>query len=292
MIADMDRTDTFVVARNPDPRSSLPYLLRLPVDGGLVLKAREPWPRSSRVYCHPAEAWPEDAEVLEEVPVRVCRRRGSAIDLVLARGRNNRAQFVFTEVRTRPAIFWQTAKVTRQARPGVRVPSRWASGLERLTVLVDTRERYPYRFAGRPVETVRGGLTAGDYGAPADAPVAAVERKSTADLVKGLVEGSLGFVMGELSALPAAAVVVEGRYSELFRAERVSPGWLPELLARLQVRYPGVPVVFAETRKLAEEWTYRFLAAAVREFAPEPGSGPAPPPRASRATSSAPWTWP
>jgi hypothetical protein len=44
------------------------------------------------------------------------------------------------------------------------------------------------------------------------------------------------------------------------------PGWIPELLARLQVRYPGVPVVFAENRKLAEEWTYRFLAAASREF--------------------------
>lgn len=269
----MDGTPTFVVARNPDPASSLPFLLRLPIEGGLVLKAREPWPRSSRVYCHPADAWPRGAEVLEEVPVRLCRRRGSAIDLVLDRPRNNRAQFVFTEVRARPAIFWQTAKVARGARPAVRVPSRRASDLERFTVLVDTRERYPYRFAGRPVETSRGALTAGDYAAPAEGPVAAVERKSLPDLAKGLVEGSLGFVMGELAALPAAAVVVEGRYSELFKVEHVSPGWLPELLARLQVRYPQVPVVFAETRKLAEEWTYRFLAAAVREFgeAPDPG---------------------
>jgi hypothetical protein len=28
------------------------------------------------------------------------------------------------------------------------------------------------------------------------------------------------------------------------------------------VRWPGVPIVFCETRKLAEEWTYRYLAAA------------------------------
>jgi hypothetical protein len=30
----------------------------------------------------------------------------------------------------------------------------------------------------------------------------------------------------------------------------------------LQVRWPGVPIVFCETRQLAEEWTYRYLAAA------------------------------
>jgi hypothetical protein len=34
------------------------------------------------------------------------------------------------------------------------------------------------------------------------------------------------------------------------------------MLARLQVRYPEVPIVFADSRKFAEEWTCRFLAAA------------------------------
>jgi hypothetical protein len=33
-------------------------------------------------------------------------------------------------------------------------------------------------------------------------------------------------------------------------------------LAELQVRWPNIPIVFCETRKLAEEWTYRYLAAA------------------------------
>jgi hypothetical protein len=49
----------FVVARNPDTDSSLPYVLRLPVGGsGLALKAAEPWPVSTRVYCHPLEEVP------------------------------------------------------------------------------------------------------------------------------------------------------------------------------------------------------------------------------------------
>ena len=32
---------TFVVARNPDPDSALPYLLRIPLGAGVLLKARE-----------------------------------------------------------------------------------------------------------------------------------------------------------------------------------------------------------------------------------------------------------
>jgi hypothetical protein len=162
----------FQVARNPDEASGLPLLLRIPIEGGLVLKAREAWPSSSRVYCHPAEeGWPEGVEVIEEVPVRHCRRRGSAIDLVLDRPRNNRAQFVFTRLCRRPAIYWQTAKVAKRARPGVR--ARKASGLAGWTIAIDTRERYPY---------------------------------------------------------------------------------------------PDVPIVFCQTRKLAEEWAYRFLAAAPAGF--------------------------
>ena len=42
--------DRFRVARNPNPESKLPHLVQLPVDGGVVLKARETWPRAARVF--------------------------------------------------------------------------------------------------------------------------------------------------------------------------------------------------------------------------------------------------
>jgi hypothetical protein len=115
---------TLVIARNPDPDSKLPYLLRLPLEGGLVLKARDTWPRTARVYCHLAGDWPEQPEVLEEVPTALCRRRGAAIDLVLDRAQLSRSQFVFTEARKRPAIFWQTQGTARAANPGSRIPRR------------------------------------------------------------------------------------------------------------------------------------------------------------------------
>lgn len=63
----------FVVARNPEADSKLPYLLWLPVDEGLALKARDTWPRSARIYCHPfGDDRPKGAEVIEETSVASC----------------------------------------------------------------------------------------------------------------------------------------------------------------------------------------------------------------------------
>ncbi len=96
------------------------------------------------------------------------------------------------------------------------------------------------------VERERRALPAGDYAvALDDTIIAAVERKSLADLAKTLTDGSLAFLMAELDGFERAGVVVEDRYSALLKHEHVQPGWL------------------------AEEWTYRFLGAALAEAAGE-----------------------
>jgi hypothetical protein len=259
-----DVAPTFVVARNPEQGSRLGFLVRLPLpDGDVVLKTADTWPRTAKLYCHSAD-WPEAPQILEEVPVRSCRRRGVAIDLVLERPRENRAQFVFTAARGRDVIFWQSPKTTARSRPGVRVPTRRASGFEELTIFIDTRERYPYRFARQRASTQRQALPAGDYGvALHDEIVAVVERKSLDDLVRRLIDGNLTYALAKLATVERAAIVVEDRYSALFKIDRVTPGFVPELLARVQVRYPNVPIVFCDTRPLAEEWTFRHLGAAL-----------------------------
>src|SRR5438034_5297489 len=61
---------------------------------------------------------------------------------------------------------------------------------------------------------------------------------------------------------PAPPWWVEDRYSQVFKLARVRPALIADGLAELQVRWPNVPIVFCEARPLAEEWTYRFLAAA------------------------------
>ena len=90
-------TERFQVAENPDQRSQLRYRIRLPIDGGLVLKAREPWPHFSRVFCaNDSVPWDDTVPLVDEADVMLCRRRGAAIDLMLDRPRLARCQLVFS----------------------------------------------------------------------------------------------------------------------------------------------------------------------------------------------------
>jgi len=251
----------FIVARNREAGSALPFLLHLPLaDGGLWLKAKESWPRSSRVFCYPAKTPDENVEILERVPVVACRRNGLAIDLVLDRGLHRRSQFISVVNRGRRQIFWQTPKAAKAARPGLRIP--YVAARRDVVYQVDSRERYGYTFGGSRIE--RRPLVTGDY-AIVDArgrAVAAVERKTIEDFATSLVDGTLSFEMLELATLAHAAVVVEGCYSEVLRYERTPVGYLPELVARLAMLYPGVPIIFLETRRIAEQWVYCFLRSA------------------------------
>ncbi len=200
-------------------------------------------------------------------------RRGPAIDLVLDRARENRSQIVVTQARGREMVFWQSPRTTKQARPAVALPTRRAAG-QVLEVVVDTGEKYAWTFRHQQATTVKRRLPAGDYAVELDGTVvAAVERKSLQDLAGSLTSGRLTYALAELAALPRAAVVVEDRYSALFKLEHVSGGAVAERLAEAQVRFPGVPIVFAETRPLAQEWSYRFLGAALAELA---GQAPRP----------------
>lgn len=254
-----------LIAFNPDPDSRLRYLLRLPIEGGIVLRTSGTWPREKALFCYhvSADEWPDDPDVVERVAIRSCVRRGAAIDLVLDRGRENRSQIVFTTARGRDAVFWQSPRTRKQARPNVTTPTARAAGIAGLPIIVDTREQYAYKFASQQVTLTKKALSCGDYATTVDGQVVAVvERKSLADLVSSLINGKLRFALTELAAVGRAAIVVEDRYSQIFKLDWVRPATVVDGLAELQVRWPSVPIVFTETRQLSEEWTYRYLAAA------------------------------
>ena len=93
-----------------------------------------------------------------------------------------------------------------------------------------------------------------------------MERKSLADLAGSLRSGKLTYALAELAALPRAAVVVEDRYSRLFALDHWPGAAAAEALAETQARFPSVPIVFTETRPLAQEWAYRWLGACLAEL--------------------------
>ncbi|WP_279097274.1 ERCC4 domain-containing protein [Gordonia bronchialis] len=260
--------DEFLIARNPEEGTTLPYLVRLPLGtDGIVLKVRETWPRTSKVYCHRVADWPEDAEIVERLPVRSISKRGAAIDLVLDRGRENRSQFVLTRARGREMIFWQSRRTAKQARPNVNTPKARAHG-QVFEIAVDTRERYGYRFAEQQATTVKRALPSGDYAVfDEDELIAVAERKSIEDLAGTLLSGKLTYQLAELSTAPRAAVVVDSGYSRLFKLEHTPASSVADAVAEAQARFPSVPIVFCETRALAQEWLYRWFGACLHEAA-------------------------
>lgn len=267
--AEPDPLTTFWIGRDPASGSRLPYLLRLPVagEGRIFLAARDTWPRSTDVYCHQIPEWPAEAEIVEQVPVEACWRAGAAVHLVLRRPRLRRSLFVWTKKAGRTLVFWRSEASMRRARPGLRVPQ--ARAFEGpLTVAVDAGERYPWRFAAHRAATERRRLPVGDYALIRDGTViAAVERKTAADLVKSAIAGRLGLELVDLEQAKHAALVVEGRYSDALKAGArggVRAGWLPNVLAALHASHPRIAWMYAETRQLAEDWAYRWLAACAR----------------------------
>lgn len=259
----------FIIARNPKEGTRLPYLLSLPVAGEepVLLATSATWPSDRDLYCHPVSEWPRDAEVIEEEDVQLCRRRGRAVDLLLRRRQRRRCMVVWTQNRQgRTLIFWRSAASMQGARPGVRVPQARALR-QRLTVAVDNREQYAWKFAGHRVQLVRRSLPVGDYGMfEGDELIAAVERKRIDDLATSAVSGRLTFALQELSVLPFAAVVVEGRLSDLMKKKEVRSGWLLNLVAALQIQFHRVTWMFAETRAIGEDYAYRWLSAAYKAY--------------------------
>lgn len=69
-----------------------------------------------------------------------------------------------------------------------------AAGLADLEIVVDTRERYAWRFTHQQATTRRSALHVGDHGAFVDDElVAVVERTSLGDLAGSLTSGRLAY---------------------------------------------------------------------------------------------------
>jgi len=56
-----------LIARNPDPGSKLPFLLRVPLGPGLVFRTSGAWPRTKALFCYPVglTEWPDQPEIVE-----------------------------------------------------------------------------------------------------------------------------------------------------------------------------------------------------------------------------------
>jgi len=125
------------------------------------------------------------------------------------------------------------------------------------TILVDSREQWPYRFDSLPascgfsaVRVVRTFLPTGDYSVAGHEDRFAVERKSLEDLYATLGQGRSRFEaeVERLNRMEFAAILVEADLQEVWRPADRRPNWKSRLVPRSvegtivawSIRYPRV----------------------------------------------------
>lgn len=157
------------------------------------------------------------------------------------------------------------------------------------TIVVDTAEQQPFKFTGITadsdsqyrtyiVKTVHRSLgrhpdSTGDYSIEGYEGVIGIERKSVQDFVATVTEfgegGRLERFRDEcqrLSEMDASAIVIEGSLSDVLDVDdshrKLTASKLKKIVFRLVVALTvdyQVPIMFCDSRPLAERFTFRFF---------------------------------
>lgn len=96
-------------------------------------------------------------------------------------------------------------------------------------------------------------------------PQGALDRSGASWPISARLGPTRGLIMGRRAAGQAADRnnCTPQALLRALQARARSPAFIAGGLARIQVRYPEIH--FADSRRFAEEWTYRFLAAALAD---------------------------
>lgn len=270
----------WIVERTASRR--FPFRVSIEQGGRLVaafrVQARWPGP-GQQVFClRERELDPaEPLEELERVPVAHLGRVGRKLTVALDRPTRKRCEFLVVRKDRKNGggayeqVFFRTQGAIRAHRSRTRV--ELAATESPLAIVVDSAERYAWRFPG--AETRHRPLAAGDYALlDGERVLAVVERKSFDNLLTdvGAIQ-ALHQQLADLASHDHPALVIEAQYRDFLDPARVRGRWPPAHLARVLAEiaalHPGLPVVYAGNRKLANIWVEKFFRA-VRAGAESP----------------------
>ncbi len=238
----------------------------------LVFNVQARWPGPNRkIYCLKDNPCKE-IDLPREDPIEQCMIKniywyGKKLNVLLDRKTKKRCWFLFLkkEYKNKPGeiydqIFWITQSSVMSRRPGAYIPKvRQPRACE---VIIDTRERYPYKFGYAQVE--RKNLPAGDYGLVKEGRLVAVAERKTLDNFKHEISTYDVFkaALRELASYPHKAIVFESPYSDFLDPKKIKPysaNYVAEIIADLAVLFPEIQFVFCSNRKFAQEWVYRWF---------------------------------
>jgi len=238
----------------------------------LILKVQARWPGpGKKIFCisegylHQEKI--EDTEPVEECNIILFKRFGKKLNLILDRKTKRRCWFIFLkkEYKTRPGdyyeqIFWITQSAMKMRGAGAYIPQ--GGKKEQMEIIIDQRERYPYKFAN--ALTKRENLPVGDYALIKDKKIIAVAEKKTMDNFLHEIRGYDIFKssLEELKQYKYKAVIFDSPYSDFINPKKnlfYRPSYIADILADLYVNFPEIQFMFFENRKLANEWLYRWF---------------------------------
>lgn len=251
-------------------------------DGRLLLavRAQSVWPGpGQQIFCLRETGFDpaEPLEEIENVVVTHLSKVGRKLSIALDRPQRKRCEFLTVikpyrgSEQTYEQIFFRTQSGIRAHRSRTRMELRDAP---EITIAIDSRERYPWRFPGAVIE--RRPLPVGDYGLVRDDHiVATIERKTFDNLLSdmGAIQ-AFHHQLADLANRESAALVIEAQYADFLDDQRLAGRWpasyLARALAELSALHSQLPIIYAGNRKLANGWAARFFAAcATRDQSPQ-----------------------
>jgi len=263
---------TWIVERTLNRR--FPFRISIEQNGRLIfaVRAQAQWPGpGQQIFClREHEDDPsERLDAVEHVPVAHVGRVGRKLVVVLDRGSRKRCEFLVVQKERRDGsgtyeqVFFRTETGIRAHRSRTRVELTGVGAP--LHIVIDSGERYPWRFPSATVE--RRKLAVGDYALlDGERLVAVVERKSFDNLLTDI--GALQALhqqLADLASHESAAFAIEAQYADFLNADRLAGRWpgahVARVLAEIAALHPSLPIVYAGNRKLANLWTQRFFEA-------------------------------
>lgn len=156
-------------------------------------------------------------------------------------------------------------------------------------ILIDSREQWPWTFAG-DIATERRGLRAGDYSVVGYEGELAIERKSLDDLLATLSWGRERFdrEIEKLAKMRRACIIVEAAIDDVLvglARSRMSAASVLGSIAAIHADH-GIPTIWAGSRPTAAAYAIRFLRRGAANLHAERLGAPPAPARKRRAKSA------
>jgi hypothetical protein len=254
--------------------NKFPYTIYLEEKLGqyLTLRVQAKWPGPGmKIFCISEGILSKknlpNEEPEEKCPIILAKRWGKKLNIILDRKTRRRCWFIFLqkEYKSTPGqyyeqIFWITQSSMKMKGPGAYIPQ--GGKQERMEIIIDKRERYPYKFAHSNIK--KENLQVGDYALSKGNCIIAVAERKTLDNFLHEVRNFevLKISLQELQRYPYKALIFDSPYSEFINPKTnlfYNASYTADILAELYVTFPDIQFIFFKNRKLANEWLYRWF---------------------------------